>query len=648
MNKQLLTGSGLLMGVALFLAVNIISNAGLKSARLDLTEGKLYTLSQGTRNILQNISEPITLRLFLSESLVTELPGINSYATRVKELLEEYKRIAGNKINLHIIDPEPFSEAEDQAVGFGVQGVSIDTVNTNFYFGLAGTNSIDDEEVIKFFQPNREEFLEYDLTKVVNQLAHPKQKTVGIISTLPIQGGAPQMPFMQQQANNQPWMIVEQLRQTFEVRTIETDAEEIPEDVNVLMVVHPRGLSDSMLYAIDQYVLGGGHAIVFADPYAEAYEPPRDPKNPLSGMNAPRNSEFEKLFETWGVELVPGKVAGDLTVAKRVQTRSGRGMEVVQYPVWMDLSRQHMSQDDIITAKLGDILVASAGILKKRDGAETKFTPIIQTGKQAMQIDTTKLGMFADPKTLMTEFKPAGERFTLAARITGTVKTAFPDGKPAEENEEETETKDSEGEKNKENHLTESKDPVNLIVVADVDLLQDRFWVQVQNFFGQRLAIPHAANATLVTNALDNLSGSNDLISVRNRGGFSRPFTKVEQLQQQAEQRFREKEQDLQAKLKEIEQKIRDLQNAKPGENGAEALILNPELQPELKGFREERLKNRKELRAVQHALRKDIERLESRMQFLNIGFMPLLVGIAGIGFSTFAGRRRRTLKKAE
>lgn len=642
MNKQLLSGTGLLLGVALFLAVNILSNTGLTSARLDLTDGGLYTLSEGTRNILGKLEEPITLRLYLSEKLVTQLPGINTYALRVKELLDEYQRAAGGKLKVQVIDPEPFSEAEDQAVGFGLQGVPLDTSNTTFYFGLAGSNSTDDEEVVSFFQPNREAFLEYDLTKLVYRLANPKQNVVGVLSTLPITGGGG-IPFLQQ-GGSEPWMVIEQLRQTFEVRKLETDIEAIPEDVSVLMVVHPRGFSDATLYAIDQYVLGGGRAIVFADPYAEAFEPPRDPQNPLAGMNAPRNSEFDKLFDVWGVELTQGKVVGDVTISKRVQARSGQRMVVVNYPVWMDLKEAHFDRNDITTGNLGDITVATAGILKAKDGAQTQFTPLIQSGDQAMQIDTSKLGLFADPEQLVRDFKPEGKRFTLAARITGTVETAFPDGKPASED------KDEESEADKEEkpaeHLAESKETVNLIVVADADLLEDQFWVQVQNFFGQRIAIPTANNATFVSNALDSLSGSNDLISVRSRGSSSRPFTKVEELRREAEQRFREKEQALQARLKETEQKIRDLQNRKP--EGGSSLMLTVEQQNELDRFRDEMVKTRKELRSVQHELRKDIERLEGGMKFVNIGLMPLIIGVFGIGFTTYAARRRRGLKVAK
>lgn len=602
MNKKILTSSGFLMAIVLLLAVNIISNTTLTSARLDLTDNKLYTLSQGTKNILASLEEPITLRFYLSKKLASGLPAISHYTVRVRELLEEYQRLAGNNINLQIIDPEPFSEAEDSAEGYGIQGVPVDNSNTKFYFGLAGTNSTDNEKVIAFFSPNREEFLEYDLTQMIYQLNNTKKTVVGLMSSLPMQGG-----------KDSSWMIVDHLSQLFEIRTLET---EIDKDVDVLMLVHPKGLSDDTLYAIDQFVLKGGKAIVFADPYSEAYKPPTDPKNPLAAMQAPRNSDLSKLFDAWGIEIVADKVIGDLRAAKKVQMQKGNTAVVVTYPVWMDLNAKHnFNKSDIITAKLDNMILATPGAIVKKGDVATKIVPLIETSNVAMKIDVKKLGMFSQPEDLARDFKQEG-KFTLAARVIGKVKTAFPD-----------------------NEDSVKEGDINVIVVADTDLLQDKFWVTVQNLFGQRLAMPHAANATFVSNALDNLSGSTDLINVRNRGSSTRPFTKVAEIQQYAEIRFREKEKQLQARLEQAEQKLNSLQNDKQSGN---ELSLNIQQQQEIERFRQEKIKIRKELRNVQHALQKDIERLETQMMFFNIGLMPILIGILGLWFGMSSRRRRK------
>ncbi|RKZ38450.1 MAG: gliding motility protein GldG [Gammaproteobacteria bacterium] len=636
MNIKILTTSGLLIAIALLLAVNIISDKTLKTARLDLTENQLYTLSEGSKNILKNLEEPVTLRFFLSQKLATSLPGINSYTIRVRELLEEYQRAAGNNIKLQIVDPEPFSEAEDQAEGYGLQGVPVDSSNTMFYFGLAATSSTDDEESIPFFTPNRAEFLEYDLTKLIYQLANPKQKVVGLMSSLPIQGNTKASLFPTQNAV-EPWMIVDHLKQLFEVQNVETDVEVIPDDVDILMIVHPKDFSDSTLYAIDQFVLKGGRVIVFADPYSEAYVPPTDPKNPFAAMQAPRNSDLSKLFDAWGLEIASDKVVGNLRTAQKVQVKKANRATVITYPVWMDLDgEQYFNTEDIITGKLGNIVLATPGAIVEKGDVETEIIPLIVSGEKSMQIETSKLGFFAEPENLVREFKPEG-KFTLAARITGKVKTAFPDGKPKDNESDESEISDQP--ESDSQHLTESVESINLIVVADTDLLEDKFWVQVQNIFGQRVALPHAANATLVSNALDNLSGSNDLISVRNRGNFARSFTLVEEIQQEAEQQFREKEKELQARLQEADQKIRDLQKQKQKGN---ELMLSVQQEQEIDRFRAEKIKIRKELRNVQHELQKNIESLETQMKFINIGLMPLLIGFVGISLGFLSRRQRK------
>lgn len=636
MHTKLLTTTSFFVALALFLALNIASHAVFKTAQLDLTENQLYTLSEGTKNILKNLQEPITLRFYLSQKLVTNLSGVNSYAIRVQELLQEYQRHARGKIKLLILDPEPFTEEEDRAEGYGLQAVPINDSNTSLYFGLAGTNSTDEEQVIAFFSPSREEFLEYDVTKLVYHLSHPKQKVVGIMSSLPLQGDMAS-PFVPDAA--QPWMIMENIRQLFEVRTVAPDVKKIPEDINVLMVVHPKNLSDTTSYAIDQFVLKGGRAIIFVDPYSEADQPPKDPRNPLASLQAPRHSDLSRLFDAWGIELVSNKVVGDLQVAERVQVRKGSGAKIVTYPVWMNLNKMdYFNKDDIITGKLGNMVIASAGVLEKKGSVGTEIVPLIQSGEQAMLVGTDKLGFMADPEELSRGFKAEGKKLILAARITGKVKTAFPDGRPKKEEKPE-EGKPEESDDDTTPPLKESKEPINVVVVADTDLLADQFWVRVQNFFGQRLAVPQAANATFVNNALDNLTGSNDLISVRNRGNFSRPFTKVQAIQKEAEQRFREKEKELLTRLQETEQKISSLQNKKQEGN---VLILSAEQRQEIANFRNEKIKIRKELRDVQHELQKNIEQLESQMKMINIGLMPLLIGIGGIIFGFYRGRRKR------
>lgn len=639
MNARFLTGSGLGLALVLFLAVNVFSNVAFRSARFDLTDQNLYTLSEGTQKILEELKEPITLRFYLSKKLATGLPGINSYATRVLELLEEYEGAANGQLILRVIDPEPFSENEDRAVGYGLKGVPLNSGNAQFYFGLVGTSSTDDQEIIVFFQPDREEFLEYDVTKLVYQLAHPKQKVVGLMSALPLQGGSPRS-FPPGQGAVPPWLIYEAIGQMMNIKPLGMTTTEIPDDVDVLMVVHPKKLSDSTLYAIDQFVLGGGRALVFVDPHSEAEQTAPNPMNPMA-MQGPKDSDLGKVFDAWGIELVGGRVVGDLPLAKKVNFQKESRYVVADYPIWIDLSTQHFHPEDVVTAKLPNLAMASAGILRKKEGSTIELTPLVQSDEQAMQIETSRIQFFPDVEGLLRTYKPEGEKFTLAARITGKVNTAFPDGKPAAPKANDQEAPKPESADRP--HLTESAESINVIVVADTDILQDRFWMQVQNFLGQRIGVPTAANGTFVTNALDNLTGSNDLISVRTRGSFSRPFTLVRALQQEADQRFRQKEQVLQQRLKDTERKIRDLQKDKDDQS---TLILSKAQQEESDRFRQELVTTRKELRSVQHELQKNIEGLEGVVKFLNIGLMPLVIAVGGVMMSAYRIRRRQAARR--
>jgi ABC-type uncharacterized transport system involved in gliding motility auxiliary subunit len=554
-------------------------------------------------------------------------------------MLEEYAHIAGGQLLLQVMDPEPFSEEEDRAVAYGLQGIPLDNGSTQFYFGLAGTSSTDELEVIPFFQPEREEFLEYDLTKMIHGLANPKKKILGLLSSLPIDGvGA--MPVMQQRGGSQPWLIVTHIEQMFEIKNIESTASTIPEDVSVLMVVHPKALGDPILYAIDQFVLHGGHAMIFVDPLAESDSGGGNPMNPIGG-GGPRNSDLPKLFEAWGLEMVKGKVLGDLPLAKKVQIQRQARMQVVDYPVWVDFRQEHFSQDDIVTAQVPSITMASAGILQQKGDVGTELIPLVQSDEAAMKIDASRLSFMPDLGAILSSYKPEGKKMMVAVRVTGKVKTAFPDGQPKEptkDGDTNTAAPIDSDEKPSRPHVAESKDPINVIVVADTDILQDKFWAKVQNFFGQRIGIPTSGNGTFVTNALDNLTGSNDLISVRSRAGYSRPFTLLRALQQDAEQQFRQKEQALQERLKATESKLQEMQSQKPEGN---VMIMSAEQQQAMGAFRQDLVQVRKELRSVQHELGKNIESVESWVKFINIGLVPVLIGIAGVWFSSSRLRKK-------
>ena len=610
MNRHLFSVVGLIFVAVLLVAINALAGAAFKSARLDLTAAHFYTLSEGTKNILKNLDDTVTLRFFFSEKLTQSSPGITNYARRVRDLLEEFVTHSNGKLKLVIADPEPFSDEEDQAVQNRMQGVPFDSAGSLAYLGLVGSGATDEKEVIPFFQMDREQSLEYDITRLIYNLSHPVKKPVGIISTLPIEG-LPPNPALPLRTNTE-WAVLNVVRQTFTLRFLGVDVDIVPDDIDVLMVVHPKDMSEKTLYAIDQFALRGGRVLMFVDPLAED-----------DSTGGARSSNPKQLLDAWGVELVDGKVAADIQSATRVSVAGGLQPQSVEYVAWLSLKSQNFNKTDFIAGGLDQINMASPGILKKKADATTEFTALIETSDRAMPVEAMRL-QNPNPAELFNAYKPGTEKLTLAARIRGKTKSAFPQGAPVKFDSAPA-------------PLTEAKDPINVIVVADVDMLSDRFWVDVRNFFGQRIATPRAGNAAFVVNALDNLSGSSDLISLRSRGEFSRPFEKVKEIQRDAEKRFLDKEKEVREKLKETERKIQALQSQKQAGN---AVLLSNEQRQEMENFRKEQLKTRKELRNVQHELRKNIEALGTQLKFINIGLVPLIVVLFAAGIGIYRSRR--------
>lgn len=609
MKKLMYSSAGLLLIALAFLAFNMVSGLALTNARLDLTEQKLYTISDGTRQILGELDEPINLYFFYSDKSAKDLVVLRNYARRVEEMLKAYAQAADGKIKLHIVDPEPFSEDEDKAAEFGLQAVPAQQGGDAIYFGLAGTNSVDDHQVIPFFPLDQEEFLEYEVSRLVQSLAHPRRPVVGVLSGLPLNGGFD----MQTQQPSSPWMVMEEIRQLFQIESLKPDVDQIPDKVSVLLLVHPKNLPEQTQYAIDQFVLRGGKLLAFVDPWSEA-----DHAMPMPGEmgGEGKSSDLPALFKAWGFEMLPGKVLGDGAYAMSVSM--GQGERPARHPAWLTLPRQALDPSDVATANLETLTVATAGILRPLEGAKTHFVPLIHSSEYAMPFDAQRFAMLRNPQELMGELNPSGDRYTVAARISGPAQSAFPDG--------------IEGRKDG----LKSADNINVIVVADTDMLSDRMWVQVQDFFGQRVPQPWADNSAFAINALDNLSGSEALISVRSRGRFTRPFTVVEDLQRQAEARFREQEQALKQRLSETEEKLASLQNQDP----AKALELTPEQQATLQQFMQEKLRIRKELREVNYQLNADIEKLGRTLKFINIALVPLVLTLGVL--LLWAWRRRR------
>jgi ABC-type uncharacterized transport system involved in gliding motility auxiliary subunit len=605
-----------LMFIAFVVAV-MVSNVLLRGLRIDLTQNQLYTLSPGTRKVLEKIDEPINLYLFFSNQDTQSLPALRAYANRVTETLQEFAAHAPEgKLVLHVVDPLPFSEEEDRAEQFGLQAANVG--GKNVYFGLAGSNSVGTTDTIPFFDPeaSKEALLEYDLAKLVYNLANPKKTVVGLLSGAPMGGGFD--PRTQQPT--QPWVIVEQARQLFELRMLPESTLKIDDDVNVLWVVHPAMLDDATQYALDQFVLRGGRALIFVDPMAEILGGGAE-----TGAFAPApSSNLERLFKAWGVEFSPSEVVADNRYALNVRM----GQRPTRHIGLLGLDMDAMTQDDPITSGLGTINVGLAGYFKAADGAATKLTPLLKSSVEAETLPAARFQFLPDPGELLNGFKATGTQYVIAARLEGPLKTAFPDGPPAAKDAKDgkDEGRDKPIDETLKAAHRASAESSNLVLVADVDLLSDRLWVQVQSFLGQRLVSAFANNGDFVINALDNLSGSADLIGLKSRATYTRPFTTVEKLRRDADAKFRQTEQQLQSQLSETERKLADLQ---AGRNDKSSMLMNAEQQAEIQRFLDEQVRIRKDLRAVRRNLDRDIDSLGTTLKVVNILVMPtVLIGL--------------------
>lgn len=623
--------AGILAVLLLLLSINVLMASTLRGARLDLTENQLYTLSDGTAKVLEKVEEPVTLRLFYSEDQAEGFAHISAYERRVEELLLEYVQHGGGKLTLEVLDPEPFSETEDRAVQYGLQGVPIGNGDL-LYFGLVGTNTIGDTEVIPFLDPSKEEFLEYDLTKLVHQLSNPGKLTIGLLSSLPIDGG-PSNPMLGQMS--EPWFIVDQLRQLHEVRTIMPGAATIPEDVGVLVCVHPKDLPDETLYAIDQFALSGGKVIAFVDPYCEMDQPPADPQNPLSAMMAPRASTLGPLFDAWGLELIEEQLAADRGNALQVNWNDRGRPQPVDYVLYMQLGVDEMNQDELASRELTNVRLGTPGVLKPIPEASTTFTWLIQTSDDAMQVEVSSIQFSPDPPKLLAGFQPGPAPLTLAARLSGPAESAFPEGRPGDQGG----SQDEAGGDPLADHLASTED-LNVVVVSDADMLADQWWIRVQSFAGLRLGNKLADNGDFLVNVIDQMQGSTDMISLRSRGGSSYPFTVVEDLQLEAEKAFRAEERALVQRQDETSRRLQELQSQKEGDS---LMMLSPEQEAEIDRLVQDQLDTRQRLREVRRNLDRDVEALGARLKWINVAAVPALVLLfALIMFVTKVNKRSK------
>ncbi len=628
---------GLGLALVLLFAVNIFSNVVLKPYQLDLTQGKLFTVSKGTKTIIKGIDEPIVLRLFFTKVMGEGNPQHTQLFLHVKELLERYASLSKGRIRLELFDAAPFSPAEDKAEAFGLTGIAYNEAGDLGYFGLVGTNSTDDVELVKAFTPDREPFLEYDISKLIYRLTNPKKKVIGLISSMPI-GGAGAVPNQE----GPRWPIIDRVRESFEIQALPSYIDKIPDNIDVLWIVHPRKFDKFALYAIDQFVLRGGHVLVFVDPLFES-------SAKISPTISPEQSDFNRLLNAWGVSLVRGKVAGDLDAARRVRVQTPEGRTAIaDYVGWLTLTPRNFDLSDVVTSDIKTLNMGTAGILDPVPRPGVKVTPLITTGKRSMEIDERKFEGQPDVVGLFRNFQPDNRKLILAARSTGIAKTAFPEGPPTIKV-----TPPSSGGAAKPKtlasdqapQLMQAKKPIDVITVADVDMLYDEFWADVKDKDGQQTFVPTANNADFVVNALDNLTGSNALAELRGRTATSHPFYMIQRIRQDAEQKFRQKEKELQERLAQSRSQMEAMLDRDTRGSGA---TLSRAQREQLNTFRKKMLTVRKELRDVQRSLRIDLERLDVWLKFFNIAAIPLLLVLGVLVVSLYRRLRGGPVKRSE
>ena len=624
---------GVVAMLVILVAVNLIT-AGMRQ-RVDLTKEKAYTLSAGTRAILAKLDTPVKIRFYCTQSSDTtpETVFLKSYARKVEDLLLEYKQAGKGKIIIEKYDPQPDSDAEDSARLDGVEGAPLRS-GERFYMGLA-VSLLDLKEAISFLQPNRERMLEYDLSRAISRVITPEKPVVGVMSSLPV-FGMPMNPMMMQmgQRGQQPWAFVTELKNDFTVKQVEMTAEKIDDEIKVLIVIHPKDITDAAQFAIDQFVLRGGKLIAFLD--ANCLTDSRGQQNPMMAQMGGGGSSMEKLLKAWGVSFESSKVVADMNYRLEIDGGGGRAQE---RPTWLQLTPDAMDTNDVVTSQLDNVMYFAGGAFSGTPAAGLVRTVLLKSSTDSQLVE----GMMANlaPENTMKEFKASGTEQALALRLAGKFKTAFPEGKPAEKKEDEKKPEDKPEAKPAGDSLKESKVETTVILVGDSDMVHDNFSIRdVPTPFGN-LRQQINQNLNFAQNAIELLAGDQNLIAVRSRAALNRPFTLVKKMEAQAEARFRGKVQELEASLQETQTRLSELQQNK---DKSQRFIMSPEQQAELEKFRKQQASTSRELKQVQKDLRREVVALETKVKWWNIFAMPLAVATCGIVLAIY--KRKLTAAK--
>lgn len=604
-------GLGVLAIVLLVVLINALAGNVLRSARIDLTQEKLYSLSPAVGPFLKGLDEPIDIQLFISRDALTNLPVYRAYATRVEEFLSEMQRVSDGKINLTVLNPEPFSEAEDLARTMGLQQGNTGRAGENLVLGVVLTNTVDHREVLPFLSPAEEPTLEYDLMRAISGLAKPKKPLLGLITALPMAGSPPRPG--KNDPGKPPYAAGAQMEKLFRVLQIDRLADKLPEGLDALVMVHPAGLTDNLLRGIDTYVHQGGRVALFFDPQHES-----NPKPGPNQLRLPVASDLGDLMQAWGVEVDIDEIVADPSYAQRIRTE-GAGASGAPMLSWLGLSPEAMSGDTPITRSLQFLVFASAGHIQRLDSAPESLviTPLIESSTEAGLVDSITTGQYGKPADIMREHQPSGESYVMAARITGPVRRAYPD---LPDDPDAVALDDAEAVQD----LPLGDKDADIVLVADADVMADRFWVQ-QGYAGPQ---PVADNGAFLLSALEVLTGNPVLSGLRPRAASRRPFTLIEELQREAEDEFLSEVERLQNEVRSTEARLAHLLQQNPADSQTLILELDDEQQAEIQALQDQTLEGRKALRGVQYELSRNIDRLGQRLMLINVAAWPALIAM--------------------
>jgi ABC-type uncharacterized transport system involved in gliding motility auxiliary subunit len=608
--------------VIILIAANFIVSA--LNLRADLTQGSVYTLSPGTKAILAKLEAPVTIRFYYSQASGAVPVGLKTFASRVDDLLAEYKRAGHGKVNIERLNPEPDSDAEDSATLDGIEGQLTNT-QEKFYLGLA-VSFLDQKAALPVLAPDREQLLEYDITRAISRVASGTKPVVGIMSGLPVLGRS--LNPMRKQQPTEPWVLATELQNLFTVKKVETNVDKIPDDIKVLLVIHPRDISDTTEYALDQFILRGGKMIAFLDSYAYFDQQP-DLQNPFGGSNAGQ-STFNYLLKAWGLGMEMGKVVADLTYA------SGTGSRLV--PTLLSLTPDALNKNDVVTSQVGTMLIPFGSVFTGKPVDGLNETVLAHTSKNSMLVDLIIATLSGEPST--RGYQPSGTEYPLAIRLTGKFKTAFPEGKPKPWEPPSKDKKKAEpaDEAKAEPQLKESAAENSVVLVSDVDMLTDGAAVDVQDVFGQRLIVPKNGNLNFAQSLVEQVASDFDLTTLRSRAAFTRPLTVIQQMEARAQQAYLGKIKDLEDDLGKTQEKLAAIQKQA---GGAQTGIVSPEQQAEIESFKKKAVATRQDLKLLRRDLRLESDALQFWTKVVNIGLMPLLVTVLGLAVAVLRRRRR-------